>query len=205
LSSTQSRNTLAEHEAVLERLLGPPPTGAEAERRHRHAVASRDGGICAACGRTLDHGEPVWMARLYCGIGWSATFSGTREVWWRLPVGAECVPHAVGPFESADTGGPSPFRSSAERCAGCARPIYYPEEPFRLFPSPFDRRWAHCSQRCAWTARNRVRSELRAEARRRDCAVCGERFQPARSDAVTCSSACRQRAYRRRRQQEQAP
>jgi hypothetical protein len=34
--------------------------------------------------------------------------------------------------------------------------------------------------------------------RRKTCPVCHKRFTPARSDAVTCSSACRQRAYRNR-------
>jgi hypothetical protein len=30
------------------------------------------------------------------------------------------------------------------------------------------------------------------------CAMCGERFMPARSDARYCSNACRQRAWRLR-------
>jgi hypothetical protein len=30
------------------------------------------------------------------------------------------------------------------------------------------------------------------------CQVCGRTFTPARSDAVYCSSACRQKAYRQR-------
>ena len=32
----------------------------------------------------------------------------------------------------------------------------------------------------------------------RSCASCGQAFKPARTDAVFCSAACRQRAYRRR-------
>jgi predicted nucleic acid-binding Zn ribbon protein len=32
----------------------------------------------------------------------------------------------------------------------------------------------------------------------RDCASCGKPFIPSRRDAVTCSSACRQREYRKR-------
>jgi hypothetical protein len=34
---------------------------------------------------------------------------------------------------------------------------------------------------------------------RRTCPICHKRFTPSRSDAVTCSSRCRQKAYRRRR------
>jgi len=35
--------------------------------------------------------------------------------------------------------------------------------------------------------------------KRPGCIVCGKKFTPTRSDAVTCSSACRQRAYRLRK------
>jgi hypothetical protein len=34
---------------------------------------------------------------------------------------------------------------------------------------------------------------------RRTCPVCHRRFTPTRTDAVTCSNRCRQKAYRRRR------
>lgn len=49
------------------------------------------------------------------------------------------------------------------------------------------------SQRYAAIARQR-----RAEARgpSRQCAVCGEPFEPARADARYCSPACKQKAYR---------
>jgi hypothetical protein len=39
----------------------------------------------------------------------------------------------------------------------------------------------------------------RALHRPRTCAVCGGSFEPRQSNARTCSSACRQRAYRERR------
>ena len=38
------------------------------------------------------------------------------------------------------------------------------------------------------------------EPKRLRCPVCNRRFTPSRSDALTCSPACRQKAYRRRRQ-----
>ena len=34
---------------------------------------------------------------------------------------------------------------------------------------------------------------------RRTCPICRKRFAPGRSDAITCSSRCRQKAYRRRK------
>jgi hypothetical protein len=45
----------------------------------------------------------------------------------------------------------------------------------------------------------RVARERREAAGARGCAVCGARFITARTDQVTCSPACRQRAYRQRR------
>src|SRR5262245_27537436 len=38
-----------------------------------------------------------------------------------------------------------------------------------------------------------------AKPKRLSCSVCGKTFTPARSDALTCSNACRQRAYRLRK------
>jgi len=55
-----------------------------------------------------------------------------------------------------------------------------------------------CSERCAkrcYRAKDRKR---RAEQRLKECAVCRETFEATRSDAKTCSPACRQTAYRRR-------
>jgi hypothetical protein len=56
------------------------------------------------------------------------------------------------------------------------------------------RQWV-CSDAC----RMRVRRAKRRTAKpRQSCTVCGKRFAARRSDARTCSPACRQRAYRDR-------
>jgi hypothetical protein len=52
-----------------------------------------------------------------------------------------------------------------------------------------------CSARCA---DERYNGQHRQIAEPRPCASCGEVFTPSRSDALRCSAACRQRAYRRR-------
>jgi predicted nucleic acid-binding Zn ribbon protein len=39
----------------------------------------------------------------------------------------------------------------------------------------------------------------RVKANLRQCTVCGRTFEPRQSNAVTCSSACRQKAYRQRK------
>ena len=83
-------------------------------------------------------------------------------------------------------------------CQACSRPILYPVRMATDRRHGLPKR-ALCSDRCSWYFYNRQRSERLAEARLLDCAVCGERFQPSRADALTCSPACRQKAYRRRR------
>jgi hypothetical protein len=54
----------------------------------------------------------------------------------------------------------------------------------------------HCTSACYWRHR---RARLRAIVLPRKCAGCGEKFAPRRSEARTCSSACRQALYRQRR------
>lgn len=53
-----------------------------------------------------------------------------------------------------------------------------------------------CSPRCAAVAAAARRAAHRTG---RACADCGQPFQPGRADAVFCSDACRQRAYRKRK------
>jgi hypothetical protein len=70
-------------------------------------------------------------------------------------------------------------------CNHCARPVI----SFRKVP-----RQVICGPECRQAIRN-------AQGRRRDgqwCRTCGQTFPPKRTDALFCSAACRQRAYRRR-------
>lgn len=53
-----------------------------------------------------------------------------------------------------------------------------------------------CSPRCAAVAAAARRAAHRTPV---GCADCGQPFQPGRVDAVFCSDACRQRAYRKRK------
>jgi len=82
-------------------------------------------------------------------------------------------------------------------------PREYPcDSCFHLVP------WNYCDK-CAARREKNHRAELDKENERRrqrrawrrgirECPACGERFQPRRSDSKYCSSACRQRAYRKR-------
>lgn len=148
------------------------------ETRRRAHVAHRDGRTCGKCGRDLADVEPIWQVRL--GIGYTITGSFG---YWQAPVCEGCAgPLARLPYRYTP---PSP-------CHGCGRGVAY-----RLPSRP--RRWVLCSERCAWTARNRRRSDRLAMSRAKRCAACEREFMAPRSDAVTCSAACRQKAYRRRK------
>jgi hypothetical protein len=99
-------------------------------------------------------------------------------------------------------------------CSKCGAPIQCGERCRDLAPGNGrpKRRWQcglcrpsgigrvltyHCSIRCYWRDR---RAKLHGHPKPRKCAnpKCGKRFTPGRSDARTCSSACRQAEYRRR-------
>ena len=81
------------------------------------------------------------------------------------------------------------YRVVCTRCAAA----YFHEHPTRSAYCPPCRELVTAEQREAAKRRRRQpRPSLRP------CRVCGGTFAPARADAVTCSDACRQRAYRRR-------
>jgi endogenous inhibitor of DNA gyrase (YacG/DUF329 family) len=141
--------------------------------RRTARVAARDGRACGKCGRQLDPAEPVWLVPI--GIGYRITGTFGR---WRAPVCRECAPLSWLHLPSVS-------------CAGCGRGVVYRRLDSRLLRPA-------CSDRCRWKDRNRRRSEQLAADRIRDCAVCNERFHPAKAGALTCSPACRQKAYRQR-------
>jgi hypothetical protein len=77
-------------------------------------------------------------------------------------------------------------------CAHCERPMV-----LRLKLSEL--RHTLCSDPCRRAYQNQVRREKRAEGRKKVCEVCGKQFTATRRDAKTCSTGCKQRAYRRRK------
>ena len=92
----------------------------EQERALGHA-ATRQGGICGACGRALAADEPIWRVSR---VAWLRT--GGERVWWVVPVGAECV--------SAEVRRESDQREP-EGCGGCGRPVYQqPSKQRRIQP-----------------------------------------------------------------------
>lgn len=86
----------------------------------------------------------------------------------------------------AESHWPSGWRKYRD-CRWCGRRRYYSG----------GEHWPHtyCTERCSLDARNQRR---RQPIRKRVCVTCGRRFVLKRADALHCSSACRQKAYRER-------
>jgi len=99
------------------------------------------GGMCAACGRALDAGEPVWHQRLDMRLRWGASF---EETYRRAFVGRECA----APELLRETEGREPVA-----CRGCGRPMYVAAQSLR--------RPALCSRRCRTPDARRRRTDRR--------------------------------------------
>ena len=106
------------------------------EERTRFATAKQRGGLCAACGRVLAEGEPVYIEPV--AIDRKPLKADGAE--WRkvttdrdAPLGEECASRT---FVAAARGRPP------QGCAGCGRPVYYAK--LRAW-----RQRALCSHRCS--------------------------------------------------------
>ena len=143
----------------------------EAERRSRAFRAANTGETCGRCGRNLKPDETVWRER--CAKG-PSLFGGQSFI--LAPVCEACR---------------SPYHRNwySAACMGCGRPVKWNGSGIR---------YVACCSVCRERARRKARSDHRAEMQERACPICEEIFVPTRNDAVTCSSACRQKAYRRR-------
>jgi len=76
-------------------------------------------------------------------------------------------------------------------CDGCGRPVFNNHARAR--------RWTFCSRRCQIQIETRQRKDRRRSGRALSvCINCLTAFAPIRSDARTCSPACRQALCRRR-------
>jgi hypothetical protein len=141
----------------------------ESHRRwERISQARRTAARCAHCGQRLAAGAPVWLGPV-------SHHRATSEA----PLCARC------------NGSPRVYYSSLpEYCAACGRAVYRRARRRRA-------RVVVCCYKCRWSWQ-RQDQRRRQETRRRPCPVCGRDFVPPRSDARTCSPACRQKAYRRR-------
>ena len=164
--------------AALFGMLGRPDKRAMLADMARHHCA-----FCGKCGQAIAPGDAVWITRK-----WFAGDFGDDVV--ATPLCTACAEMGD------DSWGPRvPIHQyeygRARPCEGCGRPVAWET---RIKP----RRRNICSDHCGWTVANRRRSARSAVLRRKVCATCGVGFTGGRRDAVTCSSACRQKSYRQR-------
>jgi hypothetical protein len=142
---------------------------------------------CGKCNRELADGEPIYRVLTHLD-------RAHRE---RVSVCSKCM---VPEFAATAAKHPLSVRwyeewQAPEPCVNCHRRVYV--NRFRK-----GQQYLICGEECRRAhyqtqARARIKA-LRRSIPQRSCAICGERFTPNRSDALYCSHACKQRAYRRR-------
>lgn len=186
-------------EAKLHEMLGathaggndPAEVAKREERRETRRLqyrARRDGGLCSKCGRGLKTDEAVYIAVVWAG---HRPLTGTYGRHYG-PVCEGCAP----PYMKGEGRyyNPRIDRCEQRSCDTCERPVVW-----KSSRRDYYRRHVFCSERCQWSYYNTARNERAAHAREKVCEVCNETFTAARRDAKTCSSACKQKAYRRRK------
>jgi hypothetical protein len=147
----------------------------QAARRRARVESRETGKVCAECGGDLSR-RPAYRVSDY-----GSPFVMMCE---------ECAP------EWLVSGRGKPMRIIPEvevhawDCAGCGRQVV-----FGMSPNQYRKR-VYCSDECRRTWR---RNPKNREPYTNTCEVCGREFEAKRSDAKTCSPACRQKAYRQRR------
>jgi hypothetical protein len=130
---------------------------------------------CGKCHRDLDPDEPIYRTRF-------------ARAYWMGSVCSECRCDPVSlKYERYATEWRAPMP-----CERCGRPVMIRQR----YQPPMH---IACSAKCQKDIHNAAyRAKRPRQVSRQPCATCGELFDPARSDAKYCGSACRQRAYRAR-------
>ena len=134
---------------------------------------------CPNCKKTIGPTEPTYLVSVGYGDYWMRKVGGAIAFFC-----AECADKTRGWQGASAWHEPLP-------CVHCQRTVFH--DAARRIP-----KHVVCSKECRQAVYYAV---VRARRRRpkRDCSTCAEPFQPKRTDALYCSSACRQRAYRLRR------
>jgi hypothetical protein len=140
---------------------------------------------CFKCERIMQDGEPIWRIRVgrpgFSILGWPK------------------IKYSIEHF-CRDCGSQAKYAHSQVACEFCKRPMH--DAVVRSCGVLL--RHYYCSRGCEISGTNAranaAARACRAEARgpSRECVVCGEVFETKRADAMFCSGACRQKAYRRR-------
>ena len=147
--------------------------------------AAQSASCCGNCFRPLSPTNSVTMELRDVGR-WKHPY------WVRVPICLLCTLDAIALWRypnSRESWYPSPHWHRT-RCLNCERPI-------RVYGNSLNART--CCADCQRAVRNE-RNNLRRRVQHKPmtCSECGRSFLPKRSDAVTCSNACRQKFHRQR-------
>jgi hypothetical protein len=186
------QKSLAEITAELKAIMGvtDDSPGARAWRNIRNS--QRDCSCCGKCGKSLASDERVCRTRIsrYGGFGgWQHSLVAlcqecTEQDWhWKYR------------------------RMVCKPCEGCGRKVWsearlrWSDETNGYLTIPVT-----CCEQCAEKVRLATARGRRRDRRgTHDCQLCGETFEPTRTDAKFCSVACKQKAYRRRVTDDERP
>ena len=176
-------------EIVLQDDLRAPDEEIDAQDLAREATKTAR--VCGCCGQKLPPDEPAFFgAKIYvgmCSLYWDRVSKPQicKLLYERTVLCGSCAPEWLSP-ERDDV--------VTQLCAHCERPMVS-----RLALSTLQR--TLCSDSCRRAYQNQVRKERRTEERKKVCEICGEEFTATRRDQKTCSKACKQKAYRRRKKE----
>jgi hypothetical protein len=168
--------------------------------RELREQAAKSATICADCFRPLAPGASVTMVKRRVHIPARKLPFRTDPAQDRpltVPICLTCWLIAMGPHAKFFSGpGECGLRNLVRfRCEGCGRPIRRNSPDHAWYQT--ERVCCTDCHRAVVNAQARIRRKVHHDAI--ICEGCGEAFAPKRSDARTCSDACRQKAFRRAR------
>jgi hypothetical protein len=136
---------------------------------------------CARCRKRVSDGAPIWRV----SIGYGLMYYPPAVQSWCAACAATLAGRRWHPEQP---------------CEQCGRPVFFTAS--RRIPLH-----AVCGDACRSAvklAQARTRRARTSRQRQATCMACGTLFSPRRTDALFCSSPCRQRAYRQRQHAEAA-
>ncbi len=134
--------------------------------------------FCGKCGHRFSKDETIWRVRMGVSLN--------RSGWSVVPVCEQC---RLGYLHYLPE----------KPCEYCGRPVIN-----EAWGKSWYSKHTYCSERCAKEHGSIVQKSVRAQRRQQReyvCGVCKKPFKPSWRVAVHCSSACRHRDYRKRKQE----
>jgi len=160
-------------------------------KRARARALERHHAECFRCCKAIGPRELVYLLQTYVYRNWR------WRVYRFLPYCQACYRAEVGEGLTK-----LPISRFGRTCPHCHRPFVYPVlrvDELRSSGWRGGRCRKFCCYRCAVGYHKAQRAAAMRSARNKVCSACGEQFTATRSHALTCSPACRKKAYRARK------